>query len=525
MDSVMNLITQINQAGAQIWVEEGQVHCRVPKGALSSEQVSALRQLKDEIVEVLTRVSDAKITRSDSGVQKSPKVAPVTYLQEKVWRALGKGEISGAMFLASVALRLRGPLDIDALRRSLATVIRRHEALRTRIVEFYGNPTQQIDELGEYQLHVTNLDGVCFENAEKVARDAVSTFFGQPMHFAAGPLFCARVWRLAVNDHVLAIATHYIISDGASLVILLDELWAAYADLVSGRPCSLAKVSQQYADYAIWERSRDPGWLERNVEYWKARLARATPTHLPKDFSSGTQRFRIEQLQMTFGERVSNSIRSLAQSERTVPALVVLTLYAAVLSRWTNKRDFLLSSIVHGRNDSDYFNVIGCFADAVFLRIEMTGGETFIDLLEVVSKEFFAAVEHTACGNMTYVEPALHSAAEFNWLQLPWGPGEPAMIPVPQWERSAPRITVESFPNDYDIPDYEISSEKVTCSEILLRFSDTANGICANGEYRADLFAADTIQRFLNDLCAIAECATKWPRASLRAIHTWTRSH
>jgi hypothetical protein len=49
-----------------------------------------------------------------------------------------------AAYNLPVAVRLAGALDIDALRRALAEVVRRHEALRTTFAARDGEPVQVI---------------------------------------------------------------------------------------------------------------------------------------------------------------------------------------------------------------------------------------------------------------------------------------------------------------------------------------------------------------------------------------------
>ena len=59
-----------------------------------------------------------------------PKYAPPSFAQERIWflEQLAPGT---AIYNVRTALRLTGPLDVTALRRSLNKVVLRHETLRT----------------------------------------------------------------------------------------------------------------------------------------------------------------------------------------------------------------------------------------------------------------------------------------------------------------------------------------------------------------------------------------------------------
>ena len=52
------------------------------------------------------------------------------------------------------ALMIAGALDIERLRESIERVIRRHAALRTRILVVNAEPRQVVDPPGHFQLEV-----------------------------------------------------------------------------------------------------------------------------------------------------------------------------------------------------------------------------------------------------------------------------------------------------------------------------------------------------------------------------------
>ena len=52
------------------------------------------------------------------------------------------------------AVRLKGELHVDALRRTLNEVVRRHEALRTTFVAVNGEPVQVISAPGQVAMPI-----------------------------------------------------------------------------------------------------------------------------------------------------------------------------------------------------------------------------------------------------------------------------------------------------------------------------------------------------------------------------------
>ena len=72
-----------------------------------------------------------------------------------------------------------------------------------------------------------------------------------PFDLASGPVFRARLLRLAADDHVLSLVFHHVVVDAGSLAVFFDELSRLYAARVAGGPMPLEPLLAQYGDYAV----------------------------------------------------------------------------------------------------------------------------------------------------------------------------------------------------------------------------------------------------------------------------------
>ena len=81
---------------------------------------------------------------------------PVSFAQQRLW-FLDQLAPGSATYNVPLAIRLRGPLDAEALRRSLEAVVARHEPLRTRLVAVGGEPVQLIDPAAPLPLPLVDL--------------------------------------------------------------------------------------------------------------------------------------------------------------------------------------------------------------------------------------------------------------------------------------------------------------------------------------------------------------------------------
>src|SRR5262245_14817595 len=91
---------------------------------------------------------------------------PLSFAQQRLW-ILEQLDPANPVYNIPLAIRLRGPLDLNALNATLNEVIGRHESLRTRFALLDEEPVQVIDDVGRQTLNVIDL-----QHLDAAARDA-----------------------------------------------------------------------------------------------------------------------------------------------------------------------------------------------------------------------------------------------------------------------------------------------------------------------------------------------------------------
>lgn len=168
-------------------------------------------------------------------------VFPMSFAQERLW-FLDQLVTDNPFYNIPAGLRLKGRLDVEALRRSLDTLIERHEVLRTHFALSDGQPVQVIAPRLALELPVIDLGPLAEPARTAEVRRLAEETARQPFSLEQGPLLRARLLRLADDDWVLLSCVHHIVADGWSLGIFIRELTTLYGDFVRGGPPTLPEL-------------------------------------------------------------------------------------------------------------------------------------------------------------------------------------------------------------------------------------------------------------------------------------------
>ena len=130
---------------------------------------------------------------------------PLSWAQKRLW-FLDRLQPGSAFYNIVVVCELHGDLNVSALERSLAEIIRRHGALRTRIVVEDGEPAQKVEESVDFRLQFFDLTNQApAEDRRKQMQAIAIQDSAEPFDLGRAPLLRATVVRLAEREHILAI--------------------------------------------------------------------------------------------------------------------------------------------------------------------------------------------------------------------------------------------------------------------------------------------------------------------------------
>ncbi|WP_030737739.1 non-ribosomal peptide synthetase [Streptomyces sp. NRRL S-31] len=327
-----------------------------------------------------------------------PDRVPLSYAQERLW-FLHRFEGPSATYNIPLALRLRGPLDTDALRAALRDLTGRHESLRTVYAEDADGSHQVVLPAGTAVPELTVTDVTAAEVPDRLARAVEYAF-----DLTAEIPLRAHVFRQGPSEAVLLLLVHHIAGDAESMVPLADDLSRAYEARLFGRPPGWTPLTVQYADHAVWQRHAlgdldDPdGPGGGQLAHWRSVLAGA-----PEELELPTDRPRPARpsgagaaVPLDIPAGLHRGLAELGEAEGATVFMVLHAALAALLTRLGAGTDLPIGAPVAGRDDEALDGLVGFFLNTLVLRTDTSGDPSFRELLARVRRTDLDAYEHQA---------------------------------------------------------------------------------------------------------------------------------
>lgn len=443
--------------------------------------------------------------------------APLSYAQQRMWfynqlepESCLYNQVVGGLGESSKpsAGRWIGPLDVEALERSLGEIVRRHEVLRTRFPLTEGGAVQEILPSGSFTLRIEDLTGSPAEEREAAAREWARAESRRGFDLTRDQPLRASLLRLGDNDHVLVLVVHHVAFDRWSKWVLLRELASLYSALVTGRSAALPPPPLQYRDYARRERSQIEGRaLDGELAYWRDRLRGMPPVlELPLDRPRPPRQAhrgatRLLPLPASLVER----LQGLCRSNRVSLPMVLHSGFHTLLWRWTGRTDIPVGMIVAGRTALECEPLIGCFTNTLVVRVDLSGDPTFRELIARVRNTTLEAYSYQRLPFERLVEELRpdRNARYHPLFQVLFN-----YLDVPRAEIDFPEIRVHDFQ----------VSPRTAPVDLSLDVERRSEGLFCHFTYDADLFEAVTVDRIAEDYQVLLEAMAADPGKRLSAL-------
>lgn len=171
------------------------------------------------------------------------------WLQQKIYP-------DSSAYVIPFRWHIDGPLDHDAIIRTLQILVARHEPLRTAFPLEDGRPWQQVHGSMAPELVVSD----CRNMSASDCDEAIGRIARTPFDLSKAPLMRTHLLQLGENEHILVFVFHHTVADGWSRGILMREFSLCYAAVANGQEPVLDPLLQSYGDFV---RARQNGPARR----------------------------------------------------------------------------------------------------------------------------------------------------------------------------------------------------------------------------------------------------------------------
>ncbi|MCD5970203.1 non-ribosomal peptide synthetase [Pseudomonas quasicaspiana] len=430
----------------------------------------------------------------------------LSFAQQRMWFLWQLDPQSSAYNLPS-AVRLNGVLNKAALEQAFASLIDRHETLRTAFAE-NDDGVQLVSATTPFQvIHKDWRDLKPQEQESRVAEEAERQS-REPFDLANGPLLRVTLIELEEQQHLLLLTLHHIVSDGWSMNVLIDEFVRFYDAHDRGDTAQLAPLPIQYSDYALWQqRWLEAGEQDRQLGYWLKQLGDEHPplelaTDHPRPARPDHRGLRHD---FVIEEALAGELRELARQQNVTLFMLLLGAFNVLLHRYSGQTDLRVGVPVANRNRSDIEGLIGFFVNTQVLRTQLDG-QTRVDQL-------LASVKEAALGAQSHQDLPFERLVDA--LKL-----ERSLSHNPLFQ-----VMYNHLPNVADIEVLKVGNGlelsplewqgRTTPFDLTLTTHERGGKLFAALTYASELFEAQTVQRMARHWLNLLRAMVRDPQARL----------
>ena len=441
------------------------------------------------------RIGGAPSRRSPLVARERPAVVPLSFAQSRLW-FLDRFEGGGATYNIATAVRVTGPLDVDALAGALDDVIARHESLRTIFPDVDGVPFQQVvpARAGMWRRG----DAAVILVPEQDVAEELTALAGYRFDLSAEIPIRAQIYSLGPEQYVVGIVVHHIAFDGWSIAPMTRDVGEAYRARRQGRAPQWASLPVQYVDYTLWQRellgqeSEPDSVIAGQLRYWRDELAGLPEvvSLLPDRARPPVLSYRGDGVDVRIDAPVWAGVKQLAAAHNATVSMVLQAAMAVLLHRVGAGEDIVVGSPIAGRLDEALDDLIGFCVNTWVLRVGVTSAQRFSDVLAQVRQKALNAYGNQDVPFERLVEQLnpVRSTAHHPLFQVSM-----AFQNTVRLEVALDGVSVEQIAVSTDTAKFDLDFQLL---EVLTddRAAPMATGTVS---YATDLFDRATIERFV----------------------------
>ena len=423
--------------------------------------------------------------------------APSTEPQREIWTATLLGDDASLAYNESVGLRIRGELDIAALRASIADLVERHESLRT----IFGADGTTLCVLAHMDatLEVQDLSGLDETTRQQRIDEYCTRVVEEPFNLEKGPLFRTALLKLGVDEAIVFFTAHHIVFDGYSTGVLVTDWGHLYSAHKSGTTAQL-KPAETFSEYARKERAiaESPERLAHE-RYWLEQYPGEVPVlELPYDRARPTLKtYASRRIDITLESELVRDIKKTGAKQGASLFATLLSGFGMLMSRLSGQTDVVIGIPAAGQSVGEHDTLVGHCVNMLPFRGNFEPTQALKNLLGVTRRQVLDAYDH-----QEYTFGSL--------LKKLTIPRDPSRLPLVSVVFNMDRgLTADALPFDGLAVNVRTNPRHFENFDLFVNAVDMRDHVILEVQYNTDLFDASTIYNWFDSYSCLLRSMTQ----------------
>lgn len=386
--NIEKLLEELYVKGISLWVKDNKLHFKAPKGSITKDELTILKENKEKIISTLEENETIKIIQD---TKSRYKPFPCTDIQSAY--LLGR---SDTFSYGGVACHIYLELQYDQLdpvrtEEIWNRLIERHDMLRVRF-DKSGNQyiQKEVEHFGIIYKDYSEID----ENILTEKMNRIRERMGNHVYdIEKWPLLDIQVTKTK-DKYIMHFSVEFIIADWTSIRLLLNE----FDILNKNMDGKLPELQLTFRDYilAINKLKKSKQYIE-DKNYWIKRIDTlpAAPK-LPVLVDEKTEKVKFNRHSLHIKQDKWNILKGLAKKNGLTPTSTVLTAFALIIERWSTESRFCLNLTLLNRMPihPQVNDIVGDFTTINLLEVNLEDMKTFMDYAKDIQKRLFDDLDH-----------------------------------------------------------------------------------------------------------------------------------
>lgn len=412
------------------------------------------------------------------------KTAPLTTAQQQLVTLAEIQPEGSVAYHVNATLEIEGELDISILSKAIETVVQRHDALRSTLLDV--NTIQIHPELSGYFMW---MDFSTQKNPDNEYKTWHRTESEKTFDLKKGPLIHFHLARLDKSTFRLWIKAHHIVVDGLSMNMIVSELASMYSSFMKDEIPVLGP-SQSFVDHTKWLNDQT---FSKQEAYWKDQFTDSIPDFSIPSFKQPTalKTFKGQRISRPLNTDLVEKVRVFSSRNMSTDFMTWFAIYALWLHKLNRNTEVTVGMPVAGRSMPDSDHIIGYLTHLIPIKSTLDNqNETFKDFLKRTRSKLLRGYE-----NQDYPFARLLQYMQSkriingnNLIHAVFNIDRPGNVP----EFSALKVSWSSQPVFY------------TAFDLTLNLTEIDKKMTLECDFNDDKFTESQINQYLDALIALA---------------------